>query len=404
MGNEELRNNIELEAVLFAEISSFGSFRRLTATGTLRGEENRFTKATIRPLLLKEVESYQFTCFDRTKSYSQNYAKDELRSLLVDLLTTPFNRYHIHLESEQINIHITKKRKICVSRSRTDDAKKRPPDLDHDRVKRYPIPRGVPDVFLQKIGIMDASGHVIPRMQNKYKQINEFLRLVDETIGRSVEDAELRIVDCGCGNAYLTFAAYHYYNHLRSLPTQINGVDANPDSIARCCDLQDSLGWDGMFFRESSIEQYIPTEAPDIVMSLHACDTATDEAIALGVQWQSRVIFSAPCCQKELRTQIRAPAFSPVLRHGILKQRMADLITDACRAQILRILGYKTDVVEFIDSKHTPKNLMIRAVLTQKTDRQAAVDEYTELTRYWNVRPALERFLAEELTPYFSRR
>ena len=250
---------------------------------------------------------------------------------------------------------------------------------------------------------MDQSGRVIPRMQNKYKQINEFLRLLEQTIDRGIEKQSLKVIDCGCGNAYLTFAAYHYLNHKKSIETEVVGIDRDQERIERCRELADSLGWKAIHFVKTDIARYEPEEKPDIVMSLHACDTATDEAISLGVKWQSEILLAAPCCHKELRSQVKAPSFAAVMSHGVLKQRTSDILTDACRAEALRILGYKTDVVQFIDSKHTPKNLLIRAVRKSAPGRPSAVKAYCELRDYWHVDPAIGRYLSDELEPYLSQ-
>jgi SAM-dependent methyltransferase len=394
----------EVSKQIVGAFSEFGTFRILTATGTIHGEKNRWTKATIRPLLLRGEPSYQFTFYDQSKSYSQNYRESEVEEHLTQLISLPFNRFHVRTENEDLHIHITKKGRVLTTKGKPQECDSIQPALKHDRTKQYLIPRDAPDEFLHKIGIMDAVGNVIPRKQDKYKQINEFLRLLDQTIEQSgISKENLHIIDCGCGNAYLTFAAYHYLNHLRSIPTHIVGVDRNGELIERCNDLGRSLGWANISFIESDIAQHNPPNPPDIVVSLHACDTATDEAIARGVKWQSRLILAAPCCHKELRSQIKAPLFSPVLRHGALKQRTADILTDACRAQVLRILGYKTDVVQFVDSKHTPKNLLIRAIAKNHPGPPPLVREYEELRDYWHVNPAIERYLSEELAPYLTR-
>jgi len=178
--------------------------------------------------------------------------------------------------------------------------------------------------------------------------------------------------------------------------TRLTGVDRNAELIGKCCALRDSLGWDGLEFHVSSIAEFKPAEPPDVVLSLHACDTATDEAIAQGILWKSRVILAAPCCQHELHKQLDAPLFQPLLRHGILRERLADLLTDAFRALVLRIMGYRASVVEFISPEHTAKNLMIQAERGLKPGDAAAIREYHELKRLWNVSPAIEQMMGEE--------
>jgi SAM-dependent methyltransferase len=230
-------------------------------------------------------------------------------------------------------------------------------------------------------------------MAGKFHQINEFLRLVDQALGALEPGTDLEIVDCGCGNAYLTFAAYHYLRDVRGVPAHVVGVDVNEEIIGHAAGLRDSLGWEGLEFRVSRIADYQPARPPDLVLSLHACDTATDEAIAQGILWESRIILAAPCCQHELHTQLKAAVMRPVLRHGILKERTADILTDAFRALTLRIMGYRTDVVQFVSPEHTTKNLMIRAVKGLRPGDKAFVRDYKELKEFWGVQPVLERMV-----------
>ncbi len=205
----------------------------------------------------------------------------------------------------------------------------------------------------------------------------------------------MRIVDCGCGKAYLTFAAYHHLAHARGLPTHLVGVDVNEELIGRVRELRDRLGWGELEFRVARIAEFSPEGRPDVVLSLHACDTATDEAIARGVEWRARVVLAAPCCQHELHNRLEAPEFRAVTRHGILRERQADLVTDALRAAALRVMGYRTSVIEFVDPEATAKNLMIRAELTSRPGHRDAVREYRELKEFWRVCPAIERLLGE---------
>ena len=252
-------------------------------------------------------------------------------------------------------------------------------------------------------GITDRAGKVRPAMRGKFRQVNTFLEHFWHALP-AAEDAErpLTIIDYGCGSAYLTFAAYHYSSHVQGRPTQVIGVDADAEIIAKCRRLQESLQWEGLAFHESTIAAFKPQTRPDVVLSLHACDTATDEAIAQGIRWQGNVILAAPCCQHELHDRVQHPDFQPVLRHGILKQRTADILTDAFRALVLRIMGYRTDVVEFVSPEHTSRNLLIRAVKTQAPGDGAATQEYVRLKQFWDVTPYLEELLGDMLEPYLE--
>ena len=273
--------------------------------------------------------------------------------------------------------------------------------LAHDRVKRRLL--SADDAFLRAIGIADANGRVLPSMQGKFTQVDGFLRIIEQVVDENdLARGPVTVVDCGCGSASLTFAAWHYLNDIRGIPASACGVDTSDELIRKCSDLRDSLGWKTLEFRASSIADFVPASPPDIVLSLHACDTATDEAVAKGVLWQSRVILAAPCCQHELHRKIRAPLFQPMLRHGVLRERLADLLTDTFRALVLRIMGYRTRVIEFVSPEHTSKNLMIRAERHLKPGDPAAVSEYQALKTWWSVEPVIQGMLGDAIRPYLT--
>jgi SAM-dependent methyltransferase len=238
---------------------------------------------------------------------------------------------------------------------------------------------------------MGRAGKDPGRAQAKYRRSTSSCA-VEQILSR---DRGAEIVDCGSGNAYLTFAAYHYLAHVREVPARVTGVDSNPEVVARSQQRSESLGWPELGFHVGRIADFAPARPPDIVISLHACDTATDEAIALGVKSGSQVILAAPCCQHELFDQLEAPLFQPVLRHGVLRGRMADLLTDAFRALALRIMGYRTDEVQIVSPEHTTKNQKIRAVRANKPVPPQLVQEYRALRDFWQVRPSIETLLGE---------
>jgi SAM-dependent methyltransferase len=262
--------------------------------------------------------------------------------------------------------------------------------------------------FLEAVGILTKGGKVKADRQGKFRQINEFLRLVEETgiFGEGVGDP-VHVADCGCGNAYLTFAIYHYVTNILKLPADVVGIDVKGDLLERHREKARALGWDRLTFELGSIADFQPAVVPDVVVALHACDTATDDALARGIRWGSRLIMSAPCCQHELQQQLsHVPVPTPfraVSRHGILDERLGDILTDTFRAAILRIMGYRTDVIQFVSIEHTAKNLMIRAVKTSESSNAHAVEEYLALKEYWQVAPHLERLLGVELTQHFQR-
>lgn len=383
------------------------TFVQLTMKGKIRDSAVPWRQVIVRPVLIKNERYLQFSYFTEKQDITKNYRGSEAEEKLDDILALPFSTMHVQSKTEDVVVQITKKGKPIVHRSKSGNTN-REPNLMHDHSKNLPLPADKPDTFLQTICIMDEHGKVLPSMQGKFSQVNEFLKLLDHTgelerFGKT----PLNILDCGCGSAYLSLATYHYLNDIRGIPARLVGVDVNATLMQKDNAQSEALGFTGACFQKSAIIDYQPEVPPDIVLALHACDTATDEAIAQGIRWQSRLILCAPCCHHNLNQQLQtsnphdlpevAP-FNPVLRHGILKERLADILTDAFRALVLRIMGYKTDVVEFVSSEHTDKNLMIRAVKRANIDNAASVQEYLALKKFWGVTPYLEKLLGEQLT------
>jgi len=378
------------------------TFLRVTASGKVRGAAVPWVKVVVRPVLVRGRRRMQFSYLDETKDVSKNYFGKVLREKLDELLAMPFRQFHVQSADADLYLRVTKQGELTMTRGRASLAG-RPPTLAHDRQKKYPIAVDASDEFLRALGISGPSGRVRAAMQGKFRQINEFVRLMSRLLRLdTVNRGAVEIADLGCGNAYLTFAAYHYLTHIRGVSAHVVGVDANEEIIGRCVELRDSLAWEGLEFHVSRIADFSPKASPDLVLSLHACDTATDEAIAKGILWDSEWILAAPCCQHELHDQLRAPLFRPVLRHGILKERTADVLTDAFRALVLRIMGYRTDVVQFVDPEHTAKNVMIRARRGLKAGGRSFVREYEELKSFWQVGPHLEKLLGESLRQHLS--
>lgn len=392
----------DYKAVVKSAVLDEETFIRLTLSKKLREDATPWTKIRLRPLLIKGRREMQFSYFDARKHITKNFTGDELQRRLDEVLAMPFSQIHVQSASGDIHVRITRKGRALVTRGKASSQRKTPV-LSHDRVKCYPLAVDAPDAFLQAIGVMNSQGQVRASMRRKFRQINEFLRIVEQTLPPSdLAPQPIRMVDCGCGNAHLTFAAYHYVNHLCGLPAHLVGIDINRELIDKCRRLRDSLGWSGLEFHVSRIAEFMPTVPPDTVLSLHACDTATDEAIAQGILWGSRVILAAPCCQHELHRQLKEPLFRPLLRHGILRERLADLLTDAFRALVLCIMGYRTRVIEFISPEHTSKNLMIRAEKGLQPGNPTYVQEYKDLKRFWDVSPVIEELLGEEIRHFLE--
>jgi len=380
------------------------SFVRAVFAGRQRGTSLRWIRVVVRPVRIRGAVHWQVSHFDAEKDITQNYSADDVEAKLDELLDLPFRNIHVETATDTCDVRIAKKGGVFVRVSALEE-KRELGDLSHDREKQKVLRLDESAPFLRAVGILTPSGKVRADRQGKLRQINEFLRLVEET-GAFEErlDRPLRVVDCGCGNAYLTFAIYHYFNDVRGMPADVIGVDVKSDLLERHREKVAALGWKRLTFESRRIADFEPVAAPDVVVALHACDTATDDALARGVRWRSRLILSAPCCQHELQTQLgRVPApdpFQAVMRHGILGERLGDVLTDAARAAILRLLGYRTEVIQFVSTEHTAKNLMIRSVRVSDAPPVGAVEEYEALKDYWHVTPYLERLLADELRPH----
>lgn len=371
-------------------------FVAATFKGVQRNQTLPWQRVEVRPVLLKNGRHLQFSRFTETQHVAKNVAGAELARELDALLALPFKNWQVVTVNGRFHVQITKKGKAIVHREeapQTIDL----PVLDHDRRKETVLPTGRPLPFLQATGVMTKDGKIRAHMRRKFHQINQFLQIVSDTVDFDALEPPLRVVDFGCGNAYLTFAVYHYLHEVLGLPTRLDGVDTKAHLTARHNQTARSLGWPDVQFHAMRIEEYQADKPPDIVLALHACDTATDDALAQGIRSGSRTIFSAPCCHHHLQAQLDArPApspFAPLLSHGILKERLGDLLTDTFRAQLLRMHGYQTDVIEFVATEHTPKNLMIRAVKVADNGRSDFAAAYDALKTYWQVMPYLETLL-----------
>ncbi len=377
------------------------SLVRAVFSGRQSGSSLDWIKVVVRPVWIKGALHWQVSYFDEEKDTTKNYAADDIAARVDALLELPFRNIHVGTTSGSLEIRITKRGKALLRE--TPSAEPRAAvDLSHDREKEKTLSLSNSAPFLEAVGILTKGGKIKADRQGKFRQINEFLRLVEEA---GVFDGGLaepvHIVDCGCGNAYLTFAIYHYVNNILGLPADVVGVDVKADLLVRHREKARALGWDRLTFEVGRIADFRPAVVPDVVVALHACDTATDEALARGIRWGSKLIMTAPCCQHELQEQLShmpvPEPFRAVSRHGILDERLGDILTDAFRAGILRIMGYRTDVIQFVSTEHTAKNLMIRSVKTSELGSAQSAEEYQALKDYWHVTPHLEWLLGDEL-------
>lgn len=385
---------LECTPEILAAVADEGTFLRLTLSSPETGCQ--WEHVALRPIALRNRRQLQATYSAGKKHIVKNIAPEDFPAAFDSLLAMGFSRLHVQATSGDLHIRITRKGKVLMTRGKPSRQQAQP-RLEHDHVKSYPLPLDKPDAFLHAVGIMTADGKVKADMFDKFRQINEFLRVIDQVAGQLDPADDIFLIDCGCGSAQLTFAALHYLRHVKGRKIAAVGIDVNAALIEKCRHLAGQLGWPGLDFQVSPIADFAPPRSPQMVVSLHACDTATDAALARGVQWASRVILSAPCCQHELHNQLESDDFRAVLRHGLLKERLADVLTDALRAAALRVMGYKTRVFEFIAAEHTPKNLMIAAERITGPDpgQQAAATEYLRLKKFWGVTPYIERALGQ---------
>jgi SAM-dependent methyltransferase len=379
---------------------------RAVAAGRQRSSSPRWRRVELRYVDLKAGRHLQVTSFDATQAFTANHRGDDAARAVDELLAEPFGNWHVHTPAEHLQLRVTKKREALVHVAPGSPEAPTQADRSHDRSKARLLPED--DPVLRALGISDEHGRVKPSRQAKYRQVEEFLRALGAAIDdataagalRSPTDQEpLQVVDLGCGNAYLTFAALRYLSHVRGLPVRVVGVDVKAQSMDHNTTVARSLGLAGeATFVQGSIGAVDLDVRPDVVLALHACDTATDDALAQAVRWEAPLVLAAPCCHHDVAAQLKggsAPApYSVLVRDGILRERFADTLTDALRAATLRLEGYRVDVVEFVESRHTPRNTLLRAVRTGTSRTPEARAELEELTRSWGVSPALQERLA----------
>jgi hypothetical protein len=376
---------------------------RAVASGRRRGTTPPWRRVELRYVDLKAGRHLQVTAYDDAQAHTANHAVgDDARTALDDLLDQPFGNWHVETTTETHQLRVTKKGEAVVH-SRAHGAA-REVDHDHDRDKGRLLAED--DPVFRALGLSDHEGRMKPSRQGKYRQVEEFLRILDASIAEAMDkghlrrptaDEPLRIVDLGCGNAYLTFVTERFLSHARGLPVHLTGVDQREQSRSHNQQLAAELGVDATFVA-SSIGDAVLDARPDVVLALHACDTATDDALARAVEWQAPLVLAAPCCHHDIAAQLRrTPTPSPyamLTRHGILRERFADTLTDGLRASLLRLQGYRVDVMQFVGSQHTPRNTLLRGVRTgSPLTGGAARREYDELVETWGVRPRLGELL-----------
>ena len=358
-------------------------------------------KICARPVLKNKLLLFQIEEYTKTQVFHKNLTAGDAGSYLTSKLssdassqTAEFKNALVETQSFTANVLVSKKGTITIKKKMNTSAKQPKISLSHNRKKKYILEEGIPVPFLIDLGVMTQNGSIVNAHYDKFRQINRFLEYIEDILPSLPTGRELRILDFGCGKSYLTFAIYYYLKVLKGYPVRITGLDLKEDVIRHCNELAVKYGYDKLEFLCGDIAYYDGCSQVDMVVTLHACDTATDYALAKAVGWGAKVILSVPCCQHELNKQMKNDLLSPVLHYGILKERMAALMTDGLRAQILEANGYRTQILEFIDMAHTPKNLLIRAVYNGHCADNK--DQINELLAAFDVNPTLYRLLCKK--------
>lgn len=385
--------------------------------------KDNVVKAKLRPMEQKGEFLFQLESFTKTQAFHKNLTVEETKDELAKLLEE-FRQVQVETVSEDITVLISKKGKATIKRKRKK-VQAKAADLSHNRKKKYILEEGIAVPFLQDLGVMTQDGKIVRTKMDKFRQINRFLEFVEDILPQLDKDRELTLLDFGCGKSYLTFAMYYYLHELKGYDIRIIGLDLKTDVILHCNELAKKYGYEKLTFLVGDIADYEGVDQVDMVVTLHACDTATDYALAKAVGWNAKVILSVPCCQHEVNKQLEKQrnlhsgkmksktevmevsemlgdqlasmeeVLGPIMDYGLLRERFAALVTDGLRAKRLESEGYETQVLEFIDMEHTPKNILLRAV---KKGSPAAKSrkEAEDCERFLKIQPTLGMLLAEQ--------
>lgn len=363
----------------------------MVISGQKNKSEDKAVKVRIRPVILKNEIEYQVSEFVGRKVLHSNHGAADVKKKIIDYMTEDFKQAQINMTDAAATILSSKSKTLTCKYKKAGQLKVQR-DLSHNRTKKYIIQEGKPVAFMIDLGVMGQDGKIIRTRYDKFRQINRFLEYIEDILPKLDKERELTIIDFGCGKSYLTFAMYYYLKELKGYNIRIIGLDLKADVIEHCNELRTRYGYDKLDFYVGDIATYKDVDKVDMVVTLHACDTATDYALAKAVKWGAEVILSVPCCQHEANRTIKSDILSPVMDYGILKERMAAIVTDAARAKLLTANGYDTQILEFIDMEHTPKNLLIRAVKSSKEDISAR-EKTKDMLEALNLELTIDKFI-----------
>jgi len=346
-------------------------------------------KVKVRPLLKRGELVFQLESFCNRQAFHENLSAEEAADRIFEYMQ---NMKQMQMETKQWNytVLVSKKGKLTIKRKAQKNPNKQA-DMNHNRKKQYILEEGTMVPFLRDLGVMTEEGKIVRTKFDKFRQINRFLEFIEDILPQLDKGREVTILDFGCGKSYLTFAMYYYLHELKQYDIRIIGLDLKSEVIRHCNELSVKYGYEKLTFLEGDIADYEGVDQVDMVVTLHACDTATDYALAKAVGWHAKVILSVPCCQHEINRQIENDVLKPILKHGLLKERFSAIVTDALRAEYLEREGYEVQVLEFIDMEHTPKNILIRAIDTGKKGKNSK--RIKDCEAFLNVEPTLGRLL-----------
>ena len=356
-----------------------------------------FIKIKVRPVMIRDSLYFQVSRYTDKQVFHENMTAEDALETLSGWILHDFRQAQIRMQDEMVTVLVSKKGKATIKSKKAACVETQ--NLEHNRKKQYIIKEGTAVPFMIDLGVMTESGKIIRTRYDEYRQINRFLEFIEDILPELPTDRTVHIIDFGCGKSYLTFAMYYYLKVLKHYDIRITGLDLKQKVIEDCQALADRYGYDGLQFLCGDIADYNGTDEVDMVVTLHACDTATDYALYKAVKWHASVILSVPCCQHELNRKMQCETLSGAFQYGLIKERTAALMTDAMRGQLLEMKGYKTQLLEFIDMEHTPKNILIRGVkskgLLPKAARKQQMENYQKCRDFFGAELTLEKLFKE---------
>ncbi len=386
----------DLTTTINTELKS-PDFISATFSGINRSQINHsWIKITLSPVIIQEESKIQINYYTSLKCTTKNLSKTELKKTIREIIALQFSSVYLRSNNYGVQIQITKKGKILINKHKNLETLT--PSTEHDRQKTRIHNKSEQPLYLQELGITNVKGQIISGKQKKFKQIDEFLKIIENLENWKARETPIRIIDCGSGNAYLSFAMYHYFQEILGKEVFLTGIDIDAGAVERSRQRATNLGWENIKFEVGNILGHILEQEPDIVLALHACDNATDEALMKGITENAKHIIAVPCCQQDLQKRMKKEDLHPLLKsytkHKILKERTCDLTTDTFRSMLLELHGYDCQVLQYISTEHTAKNIMIKASKSDKAIDPLLQVAYQELKESWGgIIPVLEELL-----------